>query len=145
MSYEDELRAKLDAVRPAKEETGKKLDLSTLETQILEELDAEFNFSQYDLQESDILRALKIQEILQSYPEAFAHPQALKLFYVLSRIDVITPQKLYNYLEIPQDAFKSIINAMAKANLLFKNSEQELELSLNGKSLAARIGVDIFI
>ena len=145
MNYEEELRAKLDATRPISSVTATVMDVSTQEQQILDELDGEFVFSRYDLDESDILRTLKILDILKSYPTAFKHATALQIFYILSRIDVITPKNLLAFCKLPSSEFKMILNAMAKENLVFKNSDGELELSLDGKSLATRIGVDIFI
>lgn len=145
MNYQDELRAKLDAVRPTEEKRVSRVDVSTIQQQILDELDTDFNFSQYDLQESDILRAIKIQTILQSYPRSFEEGAALQLFFILSRIDIIMPQDLFDYLDLPLTRFKKIVNALFQDKLLIKNSLGELELTLEGKSLATRIGVDIFL
>jgi hypothetical protein len=144
MSYDEELRAKLDAVRPVEERNEHSIDVASRERHLFSELEDDLEFSSYDLEESDVLRAMKLMEILQSYGEAFRHKQALKLFYTLARIDIVTPKNLLAFCKIPTAEFKMIIQAMAKYNLLFINEEGELELTLDGKSLASRIGIDIY-
>ncbi len=145
MTYEEELRAKLDAARPTVAiESGSVVDVDVQEQKMLDELDAELEFSQYDLQESDIVRTLKLLDILKRFPEAFKYPDALLLFYVLSRVGAMRAKNLHNYCKVPADDFKAALNAMARYKLLFKNSSGELELTMEGKSLASRIGVDIF-
>jgi len=145
MTYDEELRARLDAVRPQEEELAANIaTINTQEEKILRELDGEFSFGQYDLDESDILRTLKILDILQSYNEVFKQKNALRIFYILCRIDVITVKNLHQYCQLDVTLFKSILNTMARSKLVVKNSSNELELTLEGKSLAERIGVDIF-
>ena len=56
MSYHEELQERLDAVRPREQEKVHVVDTSVQEQKILDELDGEFEFAQYDLEESDILR-----------------------------------------------------------------------------------------
>ncbi len=146
MDYQAELSAKLNAVRPTEEkEHSTIVDTNTLEMKLLNELDAEFEFGQYDLDESDVLRTLKILDILNHYEKVFAFKNALKLFYILCRVDVITAQHLLTYSRLPLAEFKQIINTMAREKLVFKNESNELELTLEGKSLATRIGVDMYI
>ena len=145
MTYDEELRAKLDAVRPQEEAHAANVaTINSQEEKILQELDNEFSFGQYDLDESDILRTLKILDILESYNDVFKHKSALKVFYILCRIDVITVRNLHHYCQLDVTLFKSILNTMARSKLVIKNSSDELELTLEGKSLAERIGVDIF-
>ncbi|MDH5464101.1 MAG: hypothetical protein OEW60_00650 [Thiovulaceae bacterium] len=146
MDYQKELSAKLNAVRPTEEkEVASVVDTNTLETKILDELDQDFEFGQYDLDESDILRTLKILDILNHYGKLFEFKNALKVFYILCRLDVITAQHLLSYSKLPLAEFKQIINHMAHYKLVFKNESNELELTLEGKSLASRIGVDLYI
>jgi len=146
MSYQDELLAKLAAAHADDPvDDGNIVDTQTQEEKILDELDGEFEFVRYDLDESDILRTLKIHDILESYHEGFGHKSALRLFYTLARIDVITPKSLHAFSRLPVAEFKAIIQAMARHRLLFKNENGELELTMDGKSLAARIGLDIFL
>lgn len=146
MSYQDELLAKLAAAHAADPlEDGTAVDAQSQEEKILEELDGEFEFTRYDLDESDILRTLKIMDILEQYHEVFRHKSALKLFYTLARVDVITPKHLHAFSRLGTKEFKTVIQAMARYKLLFKNENGELELTLEGKHLAARIGLDIFL
>lgn len=146
MSYQDELLAKLAAAHATGTvENGTAVDAQSQEEKILEELDGEFAFSRYDLDESDILRTLKILDILEPYQEVFRYKSALRLFYAMARIDVITPKNLHAFAKLPASEFKTIINSMAKQKLLFQNENGELELTLEGKHLAARIGLDIFL
>jgi hypothetical protein len=144
MSYEEELRAKLDAVRPVEESDEHTIDVASRERQLFDELEGEFEFSSYDLEESDVLRTMKIVEILAGYNEVFAHKDALKLFYTLARIDIVTPKNLLGFMKIPTARFKTVVQAMAKHKLVFINDDGELELTLDGKSLASRIGIDIY-
>ena len=145
MNYEEELREKLDAVRPVTfDNQASVVDVDTHEQKILLELDDELSFGQYDLDESDILRTLKILDILQSYDDVFRHKNALKVFYILCRIDAITAKNLHNYCKLEVSLFKAIITSMARSKLLQRNSSEELELTQEGKSLAERMGMDIF-
>lgn len=146
MTYEEELRARLDAVRPAPEpKQSHTVDVSAQEQKMFDELASEFEFSRYDLDESDILRTLKTLDILERYHDVFRHKRALRLFYTLSRIEVVTPKKLHAFSGLPAAEFKAVIQAMARYRLVFKNETGELELTMDGKSLASRIGLDIFL
>lgn len=145
MNYEEELRQKLDAVRVVKaEDSANVFDVNSHEAKILKELDSELSFGQYDLDESDILRTLKILDILQHYGDVFKYKDALKVFYILCRIDVITAKNLHDYCKLEVSLFRSIIMAMADSKLIVRNSSAELELTQEGKSLAERMGVDMF-
>lgn len=145
MSYQEELQAKLDAVRPVAKEHGYTLDVSGLEQKLINELEEEFELAQYDLDESDILRAIKIQSILENFPRSFSHPKALKIFYILARMEGIQAKNLHALSELPTSEFKTIVNAMAKEKILQTSEDKTLELTMLGQSLAERIGVDIFI
>ena len=145
MSYQDELRAKLDAVRPEEVKAENIVDVQSREQAIFEELEEAFEVASFDLDEDDVLRTLKILSILDAYPNVFSRRGALKLFYTLSRIDIVTPKSLLQFLRLPTTEFKEIIQAMAKAGLLFRNGDGELELTMAGQSLAARIGVESYL
>ena len=145
MTYEEELRSRLDAVRPVLDEPLNIVTIKNHEEKILEELDQEFVFGQYDLDESDVLRTLKILDILKSYDQVFKFKDALKVFYILCRVDVITARNLHRYCQLDVATFKTIINTMANAHLVMRNDSKELELTLEGKSLAERMGIDIFL
>lgn len=145
MSYQEELQNKLNAVATQAKTPPKAVDIDTHEAKLLAQIEAEFEFAQYDLEESDILRTLKILSIMQTYEASFAHTQSLKLFYIICKMDAINAQKLLETAPMETTLFKKILNAMAKEKLLFKNRYNELELTLEGKSLATRMGMDIFI
>jgi len=145
MNYQNELIAKLEAVRvnttPVKKKT---VTTQSLEDKLFQELEDEFEFSQYDLDENDILRTLKIMDILKTYEKVFSHPEAIKIFYVLVKLDIIKATKLFSVVEIEVKTFKIILAQMSKAELIFQNEDKELELTLNGKSLAERLGMFVF-
>ncbi len=146
MSYQQELQAKLDAVRSiASKEQSRTLDTAALEQQLVDEIESELELSQYDLDESDILRSIKILDILSKYPEAFSHHKALTILYVLAKTDVIKVTNLFKLSDISTKEFKHIINAMARYKLLIANENKEIELTSEGMSLAERIGFDVFI
>ena len=144
MTYQEELQAKLDAVRPVTP-AAQTLDTRSLEEQLVDEIKAEFEMGQYDLDESDILRTIKILGILRDYNPAFEHPKALNIFYALAKTDIIKAQNLYVLSELRTHEFKQIISAMAKRKLLHVNENKEIELTMDGQSLAERIGFNVFI
>lgn len=145
MNYQDELIAKLEAVRPnLSEKDTNKVTTSSLEEKLLLEISDEFEFSQYDLDENDILRTLKIIDILDNYNDVFGLPNALKIFYTIARVDIITAKKLHVFLDLDIPILKKILHRMSKAKLIFQNDDNELELTLEGKSLAQRLGMYIF-
>ncbi len=146
MSYQEELQAKLEAVRlPIPEDKLHTLDIVSLEERLIRQLENEFELGQYDLDESDILRSIKILDILGRYGDAFTHNRALKIFYAMAKTDFIQLKNLYKLSRLPVEEFKGIINAMARQRLLVINKDKEIELTIEGKSLAERIGCDVFI
>jgi hypothetical protein len=144
MNYEDELRAKLDAVRPVVEERSNVVDVTARETQVLETLQEAFVFSRYDLEEGDLLRTMKILQYLEAYPGCFDESESLRLFYTLARLEIVTPARLHRFMELPAEELKRMLKRMAAAGLLHLNGDGELELTPEGQSLAERIGVDSF-
>lgn len=145
MNYQDELTARLESARPSLTvEKSNTVTTNSIEEKLLDEISLEFEFSQYDLEENDILRTLKINDILKTYDEVFSKSDALKIFYTIARIDIITAKKLHNFLDIDAMEFKKILKLMAKSKLIFQNENSELELTLEGKSLASRLGIYIF-
>ncbi len=146
MSYQEELQAKLDAVRPSSSEQDKHtLDTLALEKKLVDEIEAEFEVSQYDLDESDILRTIKILAILNTYEDAFSHHKALTVLYALAKTDVIQAKNLLKLSKLSTTEFKEIIKNMAKHKLLRINENKEIEITSTGMSLAERIGFDVFI
>lgn len=145
-NYTKEIRAKIDATQTIViSEAATRVDTCIQEQKILAELDSELELSRYDLEESDILRTLKILNILESYPDVFKYQNALKIFYVLTRLDITLATTLQEYCDLSRVEFKTITKAMIRNGLIMKNDQEELELTLNGKSLATRIGHNIFI
>ena len=146
MSYQEELQARLDAVRSTpSSEKSRTLDTTALEEQLVQEIESELELSQYDLDESDILRSIKILEILHIYPEVFSNHKALTILYALAKSDMLQATNLYRLSGIDIKTFKKIINAMAKHKLIVVNSDKEIELTTEGMSLAERIGVNVYI
>ncbi|HIC43188.1 MAG TPA: hypothetical protein EYO73_02510 [Sulfurimonas sp.] len=145
MNYQSELQAKLDAVRTLDMNHGKKIDTNILEEQLVSELENEFEFSQYDLDESDLIRSIKVLDILQTYQEVFSQTNALRVFYTLSKIDPIQTKSLFSLSKLSSKDFKYLINTMAKHKLLQITPDKELELTMTGQSLSERIGFDVFI
>ncbi len=144
-NYEEEIRAKIDAANRIQiSDNAVRVDMHIQEQRILSELESEFEFGRYDLQESDILRTLKIMDILETYPEVFKYKNALRIFYILARIDIILFEKLQACCDLSRVECKTITKAMHRDGLVEKHDNGEIELSLNGKSLASQIGADIF-
>jgi hypothetical protein len=146
MSYQSELLAKLEAAHAASQADEKhiKYDINNSQKMMANELFDEYNLSQYDLDESDILRAIKIESILERYDYVFSHNYALKIFYSIAKAGIFREELLFQFVNRTKDEFDLIINKMIKINLVILNSDNELELTLEGKSLAERLGVDIF-
>ena len=146
MSYQQELQAKLDAVRSSSStEKSRTIDTVLLEQQLVDEIESELELSQYDLDESDILRSIKILDILSKYQDVFAHHKSLTVLYALAKADVMQATNLFKIADISAKEFKAIINAMAKYKLLIANENKEIELTTEGMSLAERIGFNVFI
>ena len=146
MSYQEELQAKLDAVRPSSSAQDKHtLDTIALEEKLVNEIETEFEVSQYDLDESDILRTIKILAILNTYEDAFTHHKALSILYVLAKTDVIQAKNLLRLSKVSATEFKEIIKSMSRHKLIRLNDNKEIEITTIGMSLAERIGFDVFI
>lgn len=145
-NYTEDIRAKINAVQTITiSGTDTRVDTIIQEQKILTELDHELEFSRYDLDESDILRTLKILDILDTYPDVFKYQNALKIFYVLARLDISLATTVQEYCDLSRVEFKTITNAMIRNKLILKNDQDELELTLHGKSLATRIGYHFYI
>jgi len=111
---------------------------------IVKELSDEFNLSQYDLNESDILRAIKIESILERYEEVFSKQYALKIFYSIAKAGSINAATLNELIRRPNAEFKALLDVMIHSKLIYVTEERDLALSYEGKSLAEKIGVDIY-
>jgi len=111
---------------------------------IVQELSDEFNLSRYDLNESDILRAIKIESILERYEEVFSKQYALKIFYSIAKAGSINAATLNELIRRPNAEFKALLDVMIHSKLIYVTEERDLALSYEGKSLAEKIGVDIY-
>ena len=146
MSYQNELQARLaqaHSLTPKKE--ARALDTTSLEEHLVNEIEQEFELGQYDLDESDILRTIKILDILNQHGDAFKHPKALSILYALAKTDFIQVKNLLKLSKLPVKEFKTLINLMARDKILRVNQDREIELTIEGQSLAERIGFDVFI
>ena len=117
---------------------------SNIDKLIVDELSEEFNLAQYDLDESDILRAIKIESILAAYPHLFTKHYALKIFYSVAKAGAINAATLNEIVCRPNDEYKRLIDEFIHAGLFSLNEDKALTLTFEGKSLAEKIGVDIF-
>ncbi len=146
MSYQQELQSRLDAAHSSlPKKRSHTLNTLTLEEHLVNEIEKEFELAQYDLDESDILRSIKILDILSKYTDAFSHHKALSILYALAKTDFIQVKNLHKLSKLPKSEFKSLINKMAKQKILRLNEDKEIELTLEGQSLAERIGFNVFI
>ena len=146
MTYHEELQARLEAAHTlASAKPRQTTDVLSLEEQLVNALEAELELSRYDLNESDILRSIKILQALSRYSTAFENHKALSIFYILAKTDLIRAKNLYRLSKTTPKEFKQIITSMAKCGLITIGEEKMLELSIEGQSLAERIGVDVFI
>ena len=146
MSYQDELQARLDAAHAiVPKEEKNTLNTKSLEERLVLEIEQEFELAQYDLDESDILRSIKILDILNRYKDAFSHYKALSILYALAKTDFINVKNLHKLSNLPSKEFKEVLNKMAKQKILRVNSDKEIELTIEGQSLAERIGFNVFI
>ena len=148
MSYQDELRAKIDAANKSgtrAKTTAGRYSAEDVDQMIVDELTEEFNLSRYDLHESDILRAMKIEAILEPYRDVFKKLYSLKIFYSIGKAGTINMATLKALINRPENSFQNIISRMMDCNLVKINDDEELQLTDEGKSLAERIGIDIFI
>ena len=146
MSYQQELQARLNIAHSfEKKEDSRTLNTLTLEDHLVKEIEGEFELGQYDLDESDILRSIKILDILSKYKNAFAHHKALSILYVLAKTDFIQAKNLHKLSQLPAKEFKGVLNSMAKEKLIRVNEDKEIELTIEGQSLAERIGFNVFI
>jgi len=146
MSYQQELQARLDAVHSLEpKDESSILNTVSLEERLVSEIQDEFELGQYDLDESDILRSIKILDILSRYKDAFSHHKALSILYILAKTDFIQVKSLHKLSALPAKEFKDVLNKMAKQNILRVNQDKEIELTIEGQSLAERIGFNVFI
>jgi hypothetical protein len=144
MGYQEDLRTRLDRVIPSSKNNIERVSNDNIDRLIVKELSDEFNLSRYDLDESDILRAIKIESILERYEEVFTKQYALKIFYSIAKAGTINAATLNELIRRPNAEFKGLLDAMIHSKLVYVTEERDLALSYEGKSLAEKIGVDIY-
>jgi molecular chaperone DnaK (HSP70) len=144
MGYQEDLRTRLDRVIPSSNNKTERVSNDNIDRLIVKELSDEFNLSRYDLNESDILRAIKIESILERYEEVFSRQYALKIFYSIAKAGTINAATLNELIRRPNAEFKELLDAMIHSKLVYVTEERDLALSYEGKSLAEKIGVDIY-
>jgi len=144
MGYQEDLRARLDRIAPPSSKKTERVSNNDIDRLIINELSEEFNLSRYDLDESDILRAIKIESILEPYKTAFSQQYALKVFYSIAKAGEINAATLNELIRRPNEEFKLLIDGMIHSKLIYVTDERDIALTSEGKSLAERIGVDIY-
>lgn len=145
MGYNEELQQKLDEVRVENKESSKKYDVNSVDERIVDELHEEFDLSQYDLHESDILRAIKIESVLSQYNNCFSHPYSLKTFYAIAKATSLNINSLFKLINLQKNEFLELIKEFRYSELIATNAHNEVELTTKGKAFAKELGIDIFI
>jgi predicted methyltransferase len=139
-----EFQQRLQMIHTEESEKKKRVSVEDVDALIIEELHNEFNLIQYDLDETDVLRAIKIESILETYDYVFRKPYALKIFYIIAKATVIQTESVYKLINLTSLMVDLILARMIESNLIIQ-SANELELTDEGKSLAERLGIDLFI
>jgi molecular chaperone DnaK (HSP70) len=142
MSYQQNFHTRYNQV--SSNSTTERVSNNDIDRLIINELSDEFNLSQYDLDESDILRAIKIESILERYSSVFSRQYALKIFYSIAKAGKINAATLNELIRRPNSEYKVLLDEMIHAKLLHVTEDKNLALTYEGKSLAEQIGVDIY-
>lgn len=122
-----------------------KVDINDPDALIVSELEREFDFSQYDLDEKDILRTMKINKLLQRYKDVFEKDYALQTFYVIARATPINLTSVFKLIHLDKAKFLDLIKEMRYFELIDIDASNVIELTKKGKSYAKELGVDIFL
>jgi len=122
-----------------------KVDINDPDALIIEELEREFDFSQYDLDEKDILRTIKINKLLKRYKDVFERELALETFYVIARATPINLTSVFKLINLNKENFLDLIKEMRFHDLVDIDAANVLELTKKGKKYAQELGVDIFL
>jgi hypothetical protein len=122
-----------------------KVDINNPDARIVEELEAEFDFTQYDLDEKDILRAIKINKLLDRYKDIFTREHALQTFYVIARATPINLTSVFRLINLDKTKFLDLIKEMRFYELIDIDASNDIELTKKGKQYAQELGVDIFL
>jgi uncharacterized protein YpbB len=65
--------------------------------------------------------------------------------YALAKTDFIQVKNLHRLSKLKAKEFKLLLQKMAKQKILRVNEDGEIELTMQGQSLAERIGFNVFI
>ena len=121
------------------------VDINNPDQVIVEQLEAEFELEKYDLCESDLLRTMKVIQILSKYQELFEKKYALNTFYAIAKSGQINITSVFNLIKLDKDTFMTLIKEMRYFDLIDTDEQSDITLTKNGKKFAQRLGVDIFI
>lgn len=122
-----------------------KVDINNPDALIIEELEKEFNFEQYDLDEKDILRTIKINRLLKRYKDVFEREFALETFYVIARATPINLTSVFQIINLDKKNFLDLVKEMRYFELIDIDASNVIELTKKGKQYAQELGVDIFL
>jgi len=122
-----------------------KIDINNPDQIIVEQLEAEFELEKYDLCESDLLRTMKIIQILSKYQELFEKEYALNTFYAIAKAGQINIASVFNLINLDKEKFLDLIKEMRYFDLIDTDEQSDIVLTKNGKKFAQSLGMDIFI
>jgi predicted transcriptional regulator len=122
-----------------------KVDINDPDGMIVSELEREFDFTQYDLDEKDILRTIKINKLLARYKDVFEREHALQTFYVIARATPINMTSVFKLINLDKNKFLDLIKEMRFYELIDVDASNVVELTKKGKQYAKELGVDIFL
>ena len=129
MSYQEEIRAKLDAAYSSKQvdHAAARYNDKDVDQMVVNDLTDEFNLAQYDLHEDDILRAIKIEALLEPYRDVFKKLYALKIFYAIGKAGAINMVTLKALINRTDEAYQHIVSHMIDSNLVYLNDDDEIQ------------------
>ncbi|WP_373069424.1 hypothetical protein [Sulfurimonas sp.] len=122
-----------------------KVDINDPDALIVAELEREFDFSQYDLDEKDILRTIKINKLLARYKDIFEREHSLQTFYMIARATPINLTSVFKLINLDKDRFLDLIKEMRFYELIDIDASNVIELTKKGKQYAQELGIDIFL
>ena len=121
------------------------VDIDNPDQVIVEQLESEFELEKYDLNESDLLRTMKIIKILSKYQELFEKKYSLDTFYAIAKAGQINLASVFNLIKLDKNAFLDLIKEMRYFDLIDTDEQSDITLTKHGKKFAQSLGVDIFI
>ena len=122
-----------------------KIDINDPDALVVAELEREFDFTQYDLDEKDILRTIKINKLLERYKDIFEKERALQTFYVIARATPINLTSVFKLIHLDKAKFLDLIKEMRFYELIDVDASNVIDLTKKGRSYAKELGIDIFL